>query len=145
MVNDRSQRKVVLIFGDPGNGKSYLANQLRQRYGYDLISLDDTYVAFVKERYPDLYLPAISQVIAQHFQTMLQHYNGAHKAWQEHVASLVEARSGLDPLVAVEGFLLLPVLDAVQAALAGKAIVTIVEARAKQYFVGSSVEEIHGR
>jgi hypothetical protein len=36
MTEDRtpSSRKVVLVFGDPNNGKSHLAQQLHQRYGY---------------------------------------------------------------------------------------------------------------
>jgi hypothetical protein len=32
---DRNQRRVVLIFGDPGNGKSHLAKLLRDNHGGD--------------------------------------------------------------------------------------------------------------
>ena len=146
-TRNRSRRRVVLIFGDPNAGKSHLASQLREAYGYDVLSLDETYVEFVKERFPDLYLPALRDVIAQHFQTMLQGWDSgaASRAWREHVASVVEARSRQHFLLAVEGFLLLPALADVQARLASKATVTTVEARARQYFVASSIEEIHGR
>jgi hypothetical protein len=142
-----TNRKVVLIFGDPDSGKSYLAQQLHERYGYAYISLDEVYVRFVEERFPDLYLPAIRYVIAQHFQTMLQPCTrgAGEQAWAEHVASVVEAASSEQPLLAVEGFLLPPALTRVLSRLGGKAKVTVVQARSKQYFVASSLEEIHQR
>jgi dephospho-CoA kinase len=69
-------RRVVLVFGDPGNGKSHLATALREEHGYAVLSLDDVYVKFVRERFQALYLPALERVIAQHFQTILAGYNG---------------------------------------------------------------------
>ena len=87
--------RVVLVFGDPRNGKSYLAKALREQYGYFVVSLDDVYVQFVQEQFPSLYLPALGQVIAQHYQTMLSVFNGgaAVQAWVSHLAALVTARS----------------------------------------------------
>lgn len=152
VTNDRDQHRVVLIFGDPGQGKSYLANQLRTNYGYYLISLDGIYVEFVQTWYPDLYLPALNRVIAQHYRMMLvvgdrdNFAPGAVVAWRNHLASLVEATSHQHQLVVVEGYLLLPALDVVQERLADKAVVTTVEVRNRQYFVAWnmwSIEQIH--
>ena len=54
----QKQRRVVLIFGEPNQGKSYLASQLATE-GFVPISLDEVYIKFVRERYPDFYLPAL--------------------------------------------------------------------------------------
>src|SRR2546428_11062967 len=114
----RNQRRVVLIFGGPGNGKSHLGKRLRDNHGHHLIELDEVYVKVVKDSYPDLYLPALNQVIAQHFQMILVPCDragiapDAEAAWWNHVASLAEAASGEHDLVSVAGFLLLPALDA---------------------------------
>jgi hypothetical protein len=145
MVDSITDRHVVLIFGDPGSGKSHLAATLHARFGYEVIGLDDVYVAFVKTEYPELYLPAIRRFVAQHYQTLLLRHDGgrAVKAWQGHVASLVAARAAECPLVAVEGFLLLPVLDAVQASLADRAAVSIVGVMARRYFRATDVDTIH--
>jgi uridine kinase len=145
-----AKSRVVLIFGDPGSGKSHLARWLRDKHAYHLIELDDVYVNFVRDCYPDLYLRALNHVIAQHFETILARCDaggitpGAVAAWREHVASLAEAACGQYQHVSVEGYLLLPALSAVQERLAGKAVVATVEARNRQYFIASSFEQIAG-
>ena len=151
MTSDREQRRVVLIFGESHHGKSYLAKHLHVNYGYHLVELDGVYVEFVRSQYPDLYLPALGQVIAQHFNMILVPCDragitpGAIAAWPDHVASLVEAASREHHLVSVEGYLLSHALTAVQERLAATAVVTTIEARYKQYFVASSIEQILGR
>ena len=139
--------RVVLVFGDPRNGKSYLASALHKQYGYVVVSLDDVYVQFVQEQFPSLYLPALGQVIAQHFQTMLSVFNGgaAARAWASHLAALVTARSKEHRLLVVEGFLLPPALAQIRQRLPATTAVTVVEARQRQYFVAQSVGNIHKR
>ena len=153
MTNDLQQRRVVLIFGNPENGKSYLANQLHVNYGYHLVRLDRVYVEFVQTRYPILYLPALNQVIAQHYNMILVPCDRAGiapravAAWRDHVASLAEEVSRQSHLVAIEGYLLAPVLDAVQERLTGTAVVTTVEAHQWRYLVAGmakTIEQIHG-
>ena len=43
-----AKSRIILIFGEPDSGKSYLANELGSKYGYDVISLDEAYVSFIK-------------------------------------------------------------------------------------------------
>ena len=110
-----------------------------------MVSLDAVYVAFVEARYPELYLPKIGQVIAQHYQTILAPLDGgkARAMWQDYVGSLIDTRSGQHRLLAVEGYLLFHVLEVVQAKLASKAVVVTVEVRARQYYVASDIKTIH--
>ena len=142
MVNDREQPRVVLIFGDPGQGKSPLANRLR-KHRYHVIGLDAVYLEFVKAQYPTWDFQTLNEVIAQHY-FILRRVNGVEEAWRDYVASRVEKDSSQNALVAVEGYLLLPTLDAVQKRLAGKAAVTLVEVRGGQYFTPTttSIEQI---
>jgi dephospho-CoA kinase len=138
-------RRVVLVFGDPGNGKSHLATALHEKHGYAVLSLDDVYVNFVRERFQALYLPALERVIAQHFQTILAGYNGgaAVQAWVKHLVELVTARSQEHRLLVVEGFLLPPALSQIQQALPSATAVMVVEAKQRQYFVAQSIDFIH--
>jgi hypothetical protein len=146
---------VVLIYGDPGNGKSYLAKQLSDNCGYHLVGLDDAYIEFIKKRYPGFYLTDLNLVIAQHYLYFLKtwdrpgsKYHGALSAWGDWVASLAEDASRQRPLVAIEGYLLGPVLSTVQQRLADIAIITMVQAINGKYLVNGvvkSLEQICGR
>ena len=152
MTNDREQRHVVLVFGEPGHGKSHLAEQLQKDCGYYWVKLDEAYVEFVRKQYPDFDLSDLRDKIKGHWEILVasEHIgmgiaHGYEAAWREHVLSLVESASREHHLVVVEGYLLLPALAAVQERLAAKAVVTTVEARYRQYFVASSIEQILGR
>ena len=149
MTNDQEQRRVVLIYGASGNGKSYLAKQMSDNCGYHRVGLDDVYIKFIKEQYPDLYLTDLNIVIAQHYHCILKawdhpggKYHGAESAWGNYVASFAEDVSRRHPLVAIEGYLLDPVLNTVQQKLVDKAIVTRVEVRMWQYFVNGVVKSL---
>jgi hypothetical protein len=114
-----------------------------------LIKLDRVYFNFVENQYPELFREDLSDVIASHYQGVLYLANtpatsGFVEAWQDRVVSDTEDASSENEFVVVEGYLLLPVLVAVQKRLAGKAIVTTVEARNLQYFFTKSIEQIHG-
>jgi len=149
MINDPKQSRVILIYGNPGNGKSYLAEKLEKNYGYHRIELDEVYVDFIRSQYASLDSPILRNIIAQHYNLLgACHQCGVHpdalEKWQDHVVSIAENASQQYPLVVVEGYLLLPAIVAMQRSLGDTAIVTVVEARNGQYFVGSSIEKIHG-
>ncbi len=150
MTNDLKQRRVVLIYGNPGNGKSYLAEKLEKNYGYHRIGLDEVYVEFIRTQYASLDSPKLREVVGPHYERILmpcdqlEIHPGALEKWRDHVVSIAANASQQYPLVAVEGYLLLPAIVAVQRGLGDTAIVTVVEARYGQYFVGSSMGKIHG-
>lgn len=150
MTNDPKRRRVVLIYGNPGNGKSHLAEKLEKNYGYHRIELDEVYVKFIRSQYASLDSPKLREVILQHYEYILtpcdrlEVYPGAMEKWRDHVVSITEDASHQHALIVVEGYLLLPAIVAVQRRLGDTAIVAVVEARNGQYFVGSSIEQIHG-
>jgi len=141
-MNDKGQRRVVLIFGDSGHGKSHLADELHEKYGYYVIRLDDVYVEFIRSRYPDFFLNLLPQVIGQHYNTMFIQSPEGVASWSDHVVSVTKDASAQNPLVAVEGYLLAPVLRAVEESVASLASVTTVEVRYREYFVASTTEQI---
>jgi len=85
MSKNQRHRRVILIFGDPNHGKSHLATQLRDNHGYHVVSLDEVYVKFIQNHYPDFFLPLLREVIAQH-------YNSIFAQDSSRVASLVSTR-----------------------------------------------------
>ena len=133
---------MILIFGDPGHGKTHLADHLHDTYGYYLVSLDELYVEFIQNRYPRFFLDVLPDVIAQHYLYMFAQDPSRVAAWCEHVVLTTKDASTQNQLVAVEGYLLLPALSAVEQRLADLAAVTTVEVRNHQYFVASNVEQI---
>jgi hypothetical protein len=140
---------VVLIHGDSGNGKSYLAKQMSDKCGYHRVGLDDAYIRFIEDQYPDLYFKDLNIVVAQHYHCILKawdypggKYHGAESTWGDYVASFAEDISRQHPLVAIEGYLLGPVLNTVRQRLVDKAIVTTVEVRMRQYLVNGVVKSL---
>jgi len=96
----------------------------------------------------------LNLVIAQHYLYILKAWDrpggesyGAELAWGDWVVSLAEEASRQHPCVAIEGFLLYPVLGVVQQKLIGKAIVITVEVVKRQYRVdgvAKTLDEICG-
>ena len=135
------KRRAILIFGDPDAGKSWLASQLSGKYiTRHIISLDEVYVEFVKEKLPNLYLPDLMVVIAQHHRTILG--NKERKAWEKYVVTYVAESLEHEESIIVEGYLLLPVLDKLQKRLSRMAEVKVIEVRNRQYFVLKGLEEL---
>ena len=83
---------------------------------------------------PYLFLPALRDVIAQHYNFIFGQDSACVAAWCDHVASLAESASSQHQLVTVEGYLLEPALDAVHERLAGMADVTTVVARIRRHY-----------
>src|SRR3990172_10732411 len=109
---------VILIFGEPDNGKSWLADALASRYDYDIIHVDEIYLEFIKEFYPKLYLESLNIVVSQHYEMILKRtHKGAEKAWAQHVINVITEHLDTSQCLAVEGYLLAPILKTVRARL----------------------------
>lgn len=157
--NNTERSRVILLYGASKHGKSSLAEQFRNKYGYHVVGLDGVYVDFIKSRYPKLDMKVLSKVISVHYGCVLWECvrrgitDDAFAAWRSHVASVAEGASNQHLLVVIEGYLLAPALHnvqdalpAVQERLAGKAVVTTVKAINGETFVDGkvcSIEEIH--
>ena len=116
-------RKVILIFGEPGSGKSYLAERLRDEYGYNsIISLDTIYMEFITNKYPSLYLPDLAIVISQHYKTILG--DSGKKAWKKYAVSFIKSVVKSGGKIVIEGYLLFDILEDVRAKLSGMAEVS---------------------
>jgi hypothetical protein len=99
-------RRVILISGDPNHGKSFLAEALRNQHNFHLLSTDGMYVEFVRTAVQALFLPALGQVILQHYDTMLSQSPQAVAAWHQHLFEHIVRASDEYGDLAVEGYLL---------------------------------------
>ncbi len=103
-------KRFVLIGGDSGVGKSYLANQLAKEFGFHLVHLDKVYTKFIESQFPNLYFPFLSKFILQHYQTIFSVSDQAGilpkaiVAWENHVASLAKDLLADYQYLAIEGF-----------------------------------------
>ena len=137
---------VVLIFGEPDNGKSWLASALLSRYDYDIIHVDEVYLEFIKESYPKLYLESLNIVISQHYEMILKRtHKGAEKAWAQHVINVITERLKMSGAIAVEGYLLTPILKTVRARLSKVAYASTVYVKDRRYFASTTIKAIASR
>ena len=137
--------RIVLIFGDPDSGKSWLANELHDRYGYNVLSVDELYIQFIKEDYPKLYLESLNLVVSQHYKQVLKATEkDGEKRWREYVVSFIKENFNHTSLLAVEGYLLLPVLKYVRSKLSQRGTrVAVVYVHDRKYYSDSDIEGIH--
>jgi nicotinamide riboside kinase len=55
--------RILLVFGDPANGKSTLANKLKAEHRFEVVWVDDVYVEWVQFRCPRLYFDDLDKYI----------------------------------------------------------------------------------
>ena len=103
---------LVLIDGMPDNGKTTAANKLGES-GFGNISLDTAYVAFIEQRYKQLYFADLDKFIAPHFNEIvtpgyqrLGLYPDILTDWTQWVVDKI-MKAGTDNVVC-EGYLLRP-------------------------------------
>ena len=127
-------KRLFLIHGDPGSGKSTLARKLRDEHGFEILSLDDLYVEFIKTQCPILYFDVLDKFIAQHYQCILHpkaytnhHFNRDFvNEWHEYLLTTISERSDRQDDLVVEGFLLYDYLGALEAYMSQVAQVFLV-------------------
>jgi len=145
----KSPDRVVLIYGDSGHGKSYFAAKLKNEFGYRMIAVDNVYIQFIRDRFPDLYFPRLRHFIWNHWHNILfggyDPWIGAISTnppqfspvlsdvlavWRNHLYDVIEDELLRFPSVVVEGYLLNPAgcreptpLDELKRTLGKKAVV----------------------
>jgi hypothetical protein len=140
-------KRLFLIHGDSGAGKSHLARCLEVEHSFKPISLDDEYVEFVRSKCPMLYLDALGKYVGPHYQHLLarRDYSKAQfgrdfvAEWQSHVRSRVQSLLATHDELVVEGWLLKHLKRELQDRLRSAAKVYQIEARNKCYFVAGRI------
>lgn len=136
-------KHVLLIFGEPDSGKSWLASELQAHYGYATVALDDVYIQFVQEKYPKLYLESLNIVVSQHYRTILSQERHGERDWRKYAIQTIKDTARANALVAVEGYLLEPILGDVYKAISKVAKVTTIQVIGHQYFPSVDIDELH--
>jgi len=118
-------KRVVLVYGNPDNGKTTLADRLRDEHGFHLISIDDLYVQFIHSVHPLVDMPALGGFIAQHYQTMFSRTGVENvRGWHAHIQHTILDATTQHDAVAAEGFLLFDCKDRIEVALKEQGIRT---------------------
>lgn len=123
-------KRLFLVYGPPGAGKSYLAAQLDTKHKFRRLSVDDSYVDFVELRFPEMYFPALRSFIMPHYNLIQQFRGYAAQVlqrdfvaeWQDYLVGRIrELIATTDRDTVVEGYLLEDCKDALSNTLAGAA------------------------
>ncbi len=126
-------KTVVLIFGDPGAGKSHLAKHLQDTQDYEILSVDSLYLNFIQNERPTLYLPDLAVVVSQHYKTMLGDMD--RKAWERYAVSAIKDYIRDRQRIVIEGFLLQPILSAVRSRLPRSINLSVMTVIDGEYFL----------
>jgi hypothetical protein len=120
---------VTLIFGEPGNGKSWLAERLSS----NILHVDKIYIGFIKDKYPRLYLESLNLVVSQHYSMVLGATEKNHdREWAKYLMGVIQEHLGGS--LVVEGYLIEPVLKSLRYRLSKVARVSVVYVKDRRYY-----------
>jgi hypothetical protein len=139
IVHDR--RVILLAYGEPGHGKSYLAEKLKSEHAFDVLSVDEAYVEFIRARCPMLYFEALEYYIGPHYYSVLadRNYSKAHfgrdfvAEWHSYLKEQIEGMAARHDRVVVEGGLLRDCKDQFEEELRGLAQVFQIKVTDRSY------------
>ena len=153
MVTETTKPTVVLIYGRPNSGKSYLADQLHTEYGFHVLNSDWVYVDFIHLRYSEVYFPLIKKFVKLHHDGILLScikrnlLPDAEELWRAHLCAVTEESLRLYSRLAVEGYLVESALPHFESSLKDTATVRIVKVDGRKYLIDDrevTVAEIAG-
>ncbi len=114
-------KRLILLHGHSQQGKTYLAQQLKDEHAFEMLSLDDLYVEHIRKHCPFLYFPDLRHFIAHHYLYFLnikdyvfgKYQRDLVEEWHQHLYAQVAALIANFDHVVVEGWLLRDCLDEV--------------------------------
>jgi hypothetical protein len=118
-------RVILLVYGQPGHGKSYLAEKLKTEHSFGVLSVDETYVEFIRSRCPMLYLEALEYYVGPHYFSILgdRAYSNTHfgrdfvAEWHSYLKDGIEGMAARHDRLIVDGDLLRDCKDQFEAEL----------------------------
>jgi hypothetical protein len=137
-----SQRPlVVLVSGQPRQGKSYLAMRLRDEHSFEYLGVDEEYIQFIESECSFLYFDALSRHIAHFYHSSFsQPYYSEERfgrdqvsEWHSYLLSRIKELTARYNKVVVEGYLLFDCKDTFQIDLRSDAEVRLVEVKNRSY------------
>jgi hypothetical protein len=134
-------RVILLVYGRPGQGKSWLAEKLRSEHSFEVLSVDDAYVAFIRVYCPQIYFEVLEYYVGPHYHAILldRDYSKAHfgrdflAEWHAHLKVRIEGMAARHGRLIVEGDLLRDCIDRFEAELSGLAQVFQIEVVDRSY------------
>ena len=142
-----SQKRLVLVYGLPGEGKTTLAHELLHKKGYRWISTDRVYVDWIRDRYPDFFFPRLRQFVFEHWNEIIR--VGEERdwivedmvaAWIEHLLDVAVAELDHHPKVVVEGSLVTWAYERLSELLNDSVEVLVIKAHEERYLDESNNE-----
>ena len=132
---------ILLVYGRPGHGKSYLAEKLKTVHSFGALSVDAAYEEFIRVHCPMLYLAALEYYIGPHYYSILadRDYSKAHfgrdfvAEWHSYLKDCIEGMAARHDRVIVEGDLLRDCIAQLEAELRSRAQVFQIEVVDRSY------------
>jgi hypothetical protein len=116
---------ILLVYGRPGHGKSYLAEKLQQEHSFGVLSVDHTYVEFIRVHCPTIYFDVLEYYVGPHYYAILadRNYSKSHfgrdfvAEWKTYLKQCIEGMAARHDRVIVEGDLLRECKEELEAGL----------------------------
>ena len=81
-------KKIFLVYGDPGHGKTTLACELK-KHGYRSCPVDQVYVDFIKEKCPGIHFEKLSCYVRPHYDCIFKAGKGGSDPRAEHTSKIL--------------------------------------------------------
>lgn len=141
-------KSLVLVFGNPGQGKSTFAKQLKDECSFEILPTDELYVQFFNDECEDFYFKNLRNYIAQHFKCIVwgsrtytrnKFGRDLFDEWNQYLFSEVSKMVTQHDRVVVEGYLLEYCLTALADRMSATATVYRVEVQGRQPYLNGTL------